>query len=149
MSQSSTNAFHRQTLELFCAIYQRLQTKKSSSILSSQELLLILPSFKLNIRRRSLMFAARLWAMEATRRRVFLVCAEVDGFDDEFEGVRAVRGDESRWDTKLLTWLRGQIAKRWNEKFFEHIFSILHFFLFSNVFHLLEHFLEIIDFLFT
>lgn len=71
---------------------------------------LLLPSFRLNILRLSLMLAARLWAIEAIRRRVFLVCAEVDGFEDEFEGVRAVLGDASRWETKLPTWLRGQIA---------------------------------------
>jgi hypothetical protein len=46
------------------------------------------------------MFAARLCAIEAILRRVFLVCAEVEfgfeGFEDEFDGVRAVRGEESR-----------------------------------------------------
>lgn len=50
----------------------------------------------MNILRRSRMFAALLCAIEATRRRVFLVAAEVEGFDEEFEGVKAVRGDERR-----------------------------------------------------
>lgn len=71
-----------------------------------------LPSFKLNIRLRSRIFAALLWAIDATRRRVFLLAVLVDGFDEEFDGVSAVLGDESRWDTKFPTWLRGQIAER-------------------------------------
>jgi hypothetical protein len=61
------------------------------------------PSFKLNIRRRSRIFAARLWAIVATRRLVFLFDAVDVGFEDEFDGVKAVRGDDRRWDTKLLT----------------------------------------------
>lgn len=42
------------------------------------------------------MFAALLCAIDATRRLVFLVAAEVEGFDDEFDGVNAVRGEERR-----------------------------------------------------
>lgn len=55
-----------------------------------------IPSFKLNIRRLSLIFAALRWANDATRRRVFFVAAEVEGFEDEFDGVNAVRGDDKR-----------------------------------------------------
>lgn len=55
-----------------------------------------LPSFKLNILRLSRMLAAFLWAIVATLRRVFLLVEAVEvGFDEEFEGVNAVRGDES------------------------------------------------------
>lgn len=72
-----------------------------------------LPSLRLNIRRLSLMFAARRCAIEAIRRRFDLADADVaGGFAFEFEGVSAVRGEESRCDTKLLTWLRGQTAAK-------------------------------------
>lgn len=81
----------------------------------ARSMVVSLPSFKLNIRRRSLMLAARRWAIDATRRRVFLVFCEVDGLDDELDGVSAVLGDESRCETKLLTWLRGQIAEIFSE----------------------------------
>lgn len=73
-----------------------------------------LPSFRLNIRLRSRIFAALLWAIDATRRRVFFVAAFIEGFDEELDGVCAVLGDESRCDTKFPTWLRGQIAERKN-----------------------------------
>lgn len=76
-----------------------------------------LPSFKLNILRLSLILAARRWAIDATRRRVFLLFWDVDGLEDEFDGVSAVLGDESRCETKFPTWLLGQIAGRF---FFNH-----------------------------
>jgi hypothetical protein len=42
--------------------------------------------------------------MVATRRLVFLFDGPLDvGFDDELDGVRAVRGDDSRCETKLPT----------------------------------------------
>lgn len=67
------------------------------------QLLAYSPSFRLNILRRSRILAARLCAIEAMRRLVFFVAADVDGLDDEFEGVSAVRGDERRCDTKFPT----------------------------------------------
>lgn len=80
------------------------------------------PSFKLNILRRSRILAARLWAIDAIRRLVFLLAAEVEGFEDEFDGVKAVRGDESRCETKFPTWLLGQIAEK-SKKLFSHFSS--------------------------
>jgi hypothetical protein len=71
--------------------------------LEVQENFKILPSFKLNILRLSRMLAARRCAIDATRRLVFFVAAEVDGFEDEFDGVNAVLGDESLCETKFPT----------------------------------------------
>lgn len=62
-----------------------------------------LPSFKLNIRLLSRIFAARRCAIDATRRRVFLLALELVGFDEELDGVNAVRGEDNRVDTKFPT----------------------------------------------
>lgn len=109
-------AFRKQTLELFCAICRKLRSprrrvKNLFKSKVSRPIDLFLPSFKLNILRRSRIFAARLCAIDAIRRLVFFVAADVEGFEEEFDGVSAVRGDESRWDTKLPTWLLGQMAE--------------------------------------
>lgn len=63
-------------------------------------------SFKLNMRRRSRMLAARLWAIDATRRRVF--------FDEPLDA--APRGDESRCETMPGICDRGQSATMMEEK---------------------------------
>lgn len=76
------------------------------------------------------MLAARRCAIEAIRRRFDLLDADVvGGLALEFDGVSAVRGDESRCDTKLLTWLRGQTAvsfgikMEFSRQFFIQIFT--------------------------
>jgi hypothetical protein len=58
---------------------------------------------RLNIRLLSLIFAALLCAIEAILLRLLFVGAVAGGLEFEFDGVRAVRGEESLCDTKLLT----------------------------------------------
>ena len=65
-------------------------------------------SFRLNIRRRSLILAALLWAMEAIRRRVFLEVVVVPLLPELEPEV--AREERPRWVTKGLTWERGQRA---------------------------------------
>lgn len=61
-------------------------------------------SFRLNILRLSRIFAARRWAMDATRRLVF--------FDDELDEwpERPPSREEARWDTRAFICDRGHIA---------------------------------------
>uniref|UniRef100_A0A182TDS6 Uncharacterized protein n=1 Tax=Anopheles melas TaxID=34690 RepID=A0A182TDS6_9DIPT len=69
-------------------------------------------SFRLNMRRRSRMLAARRCAIEATRRRVFLV--------DPLDGAGWAPRGESRWLTKLPTCCRGQIAIYFQHRLSNH-----------------------------
>lgn len=63
-------------------------------------------SFKLNILRLSRILAARRWAIDATRRRVFF---GVDALPLLFGAVNAPRGD-IRCETSPPIWERGQSA---------------------------------------